>query len=369
MTQILVIEDDRYLLQDIIELLKYTAFTVMGASDGSQGVDMALRHMPDLIVCDIMMPGLNGYEVLEQIRSHSATANIPFIFLTAKNDRASLRQGMELGADDYLTKPFTSAELLTTIFTRLKRRTQMIEEAEQRLAYVKQQLARMVTHELRTPLISINTVVDVISRQLNSLEPAELNELLSTIEAGSKRLSHRVEQLAFITQLETQMLTAEQIQQSGMNMSLWEMLIASTNLARRFAYMQQPNVGIKMRDRDREALVLCNPPALKQAFAELIANALTFTPENTDVEVTQWKSDGRVWVSIADHGRGIPPDKLTAALEAFQQIDREHHEQQGIGVGLTLAQRIIAAHGGTFDIRSVINKGTQVLVSLPIAPT
>ncbi len=367
MTHILVIEDERYLLEDIMELLQYTTFTVQGVINGEQGIEMALQSTPDLILCDIMMPGLDGFEVLEQIRSYPSTANIPFIFLSAKADRGSLRQGMDLGADDFITKPFTSAELLTAIFARLKRRTQQNDEAEQRLEYVKTQLARMVTHELRTPLISINTVVEIISRQINSLEPGELAELLSTIDAGSKRLSHRVEQLAFITQLETGMLNRALVETQGISMSMWELLVASTNLARRFAYMQQPNVGIKMRDRDRQALVQCNPPALKQAFAELIANALTFAPENSDIEVSEWCAEGRVLISITDRGRGIPNDKLTAALEAFQQIDRERDEQQGIGMGLTLAQRIISAHGGTLDIRSVINKGTQVVVNLPMA--
>ena len=368
MTYILVIEDERYLLEDITEVLQYTSFTVQGASNGVQGVELALKDPPDLIICDIMMPGMNGFEVLERVRENPTTVNVPFIFLSARSDRSALRHGMELGADDYITKPFTSHELLTAIFARLKRQTQMVEEAEQRLEYVKKQLARMVTHELRTPLISIDTVVEIVSRQLNSLEPAELTELLGTIDAGSKRLSHRVEQLAFITQLETGMLNPELIRDNGITMSMWELLIPSTNLARRFAYQQQPNVGIKMRDRDREAMIVCNPPALKQAFAEIIANALGFAPENTDVEVVEWRADNRVWVSVTDRGRGIPEEKLTAALEAFQQIDRERYEQQGIGMGLNLAHRIISAHGGKLDIRSVVDKYTQVTVSLPLAP-
>ncbi|HVU11283.1 MAG TPA: response regulator, partial [Phototrophicaceae bacterium] len=111
MTKVLVIEDERYLLEDITELLQYTDFDVQAANSGTQGLEVAQEYIPDLIICDIMMPDLDGYQVLEQIRGNPDTANTPFIFLTAKADRDSMRQGMDLGADDYLTKPFTSTEL------------------------------------------------------------------------------------------------------------------------------------------------------------------------------------------------------------------------------------------------------------------
>ena len=169
MTKVLVIEDERYLLEDITELLQYTDFEVQSASSGKEGLTLVRDYAPDLIICDIMMPDIDGYEVLEQIRSSPDTANTPFIFLTAKADRELMRQGMELGADDYLTKPFTSAELLSAINTRLRRQSQIAVHSEQKLDSVKRQLTRMVTHELRTPLISINTVVDVISRQIGQL--------------------------------------------------------------------------------------------------------------------------------------------------------------------------------------------------------
>jgi len=119
MTQILVIEDDAVASTLMLKLLKAEAFDVLVANDGSTGVKLALAYEPDLIICDIMMPEFDGYEVLQQLREQSATASIPFIFLSAKADRTDLRQGMELGADDYLTKPFKRAELLGAIAARL----------------------------------------------------------------------------------------------------------------------------------------------------------------------------------------------------------------------------------------------------------
>ncbi len=366
MTKVLVIEDERYLLEDITELLQYTDFEVQGVNNGKQGLRVAQEYTPDLIICDVMMPDVDGYYVLEEIRSNPETANIPFIFLTAKADRNSVRQGMELGADDYLTKPFTSAELLGAINTRLKRQSQISIHSEQKLDNLKRRLARVVTHELRTPLISINTVVDVISRQIGQLSTSELQELLDTITVGSRRLSHRVEQLVFITQLDAGMLSRETITRDGMPIRMWELLVAANNLARRFAYQQKSNINVQLHDRDRDAMVMGNPPALKQAIAELIANALIFSPENSEVNLTQWVSTGKVVISVVDQGAGIPEHRLAEALEDFSQLDRDTNEQQGIGMGLPLAQRIIESHGGTLEIRSIVGKGTQVTVTLPI---
>ena len=144
MTQILVIEDDANVRTLILKLLHAEGFEVVGATDGAVGIQLAQAHEPDLIICDIMMPGCGGYEVLEQLRANPATAMIPFIFLSAKADRTDLRQGMELGADDYLTKPFKRAELLGAVAARLAKRasiTQPYIDEMKRAAQTLSQLA------------------------------------------------------------------------------------------------------------------------------------------------------------------------------------------------------------------------------------
>ncbi len=131
MTTILVIEDMDVLREEIAEILYYEGFEVLSAPDGRQGLALAEQHLPDLILCDIAMPELDGYETLKAIRANPATATIPFIFLTAKVSKADMRQGMDLGADDYLTKPFTAQELLAAIETRLKKNADLIRQISQ----------------------------------------------------------------------------------------------------------------------------------------------------------------------------------------------------------------------------------------------
>ncbi|MEP6516055.1 EAL domain-containing response regulator [Microcoleus vaginatus] len=128
MKKILVIEDEQIIRENILKLLKAEGFDVTGAENGAKGLNAAVSNLPDVILCDVMMPELDGYGVLVALRSNPVTATVPFVFLTGKADRSEMRQGMELGADDYLTKPFSKAELVGAISSRLKKQEAVAEQ-------------------------------------------------------------------------------------------------------------------------------------------------------------------------------------------------------------------------------------------------
>jgi len=364
--KILVIEDEESVRENILEILEYEGFEAVGAEDGRVGLQRAQEQRPDLIVCDIAMPQMDGYSVLAEIRQIPETAATPFIFLTARADRPFMRHGMELGADDYLTKPFSSAELIAAISARLERQNATAQDLEKKLEDTKRQLVQMVSHELRTPLISIEMALDLISRQLSQLSPPQIQELLDYIGRGSNRLHHLVEQMVLITQLETGTLTADYIQERGLILHTSELLIASTSMARRFA-PRSLDVSVRVDERDQGTQVRCDPHSLEQALAEIIANAVNFSPEGAEVVVTQWQAENHAVISVTDQGPGIPPDQLQNALREFHQINRSDQEQQGMGLGLPLARRIVEVHRGDLDIQSQVGRGTQVTVRLPLA--
>jgi len=160
---------------------------VLLASNGQEGVQAARDFLPDLIVCDIAMPEMDGYSVLMEVRKTPEVASVPFIFLTARTDRAFMRHGMELGADDYLTKPFSAAELMAAIMARLERHSLTAQEIESKVEDARRQLVQMVSHELRTPLVSIEMALDIISRQINQFSPSQVQELLEYVERGSNQ--------------------------------------------------------------------------------------------------------------------------------------------------------------------------------------
>lgn len=182
-TKILIIEDEEPVRANIVELLEAEGFETLATGSGTSGIALAAQQLPDLILCDIMMPATDGYAVLQALRQNSATATIPFIFLTAKSERSDLRQGMNLGADDYLTKPFTADELLTAVATRLKQRAMALqqyaevkEQAEtlnrkaeelQRTVEVKDEIIHKIAQDLRDPLSNINMAVRMLQQASN----------------------------------------------------------------------------------------------------------------------------------------------------------------------------------------------------------
>lgn len=364
MSRILVIEDEPNLRKNILDFLELEGFEVLEASDGQLGVDCAKANSPDLIISDISMPNMDGYNALLELRKDERSAHIPIIFLSAMADRSFVRHGMELGADDYLTKPFSYPELLAAIQARLDRRAIQSKNNDKEMDAVKKRLARIVSHEMRTPVASILMVQNLLSAQLDSLETHEIRDILDSLQMGSYRIYHLAEQMALMTQLDMNTLSQEVVQEFGFATPTWTVLVAAVNLARRFAYRNAQG-GVQIDERDKTSVVVCNTPSLTHAIAEIIANALDYSPPDRDIVVAQWARDSWVYITITDQGKGMTEEQLDHALKDFEQIDRDRNEQQGLGLGLFLARKIVEAHFGTMEIASRLGSGTQITISLP----
>lgn len=189
--KVLVVEDEESVRANILEILESEGFDVIGANNGSIGIEEAKNHIPDLILCDIMMPDIDGYSVLSELQEDPITAIIPFIFLTAKTERDDLRLAMELGADDYITKPCTVTELLSAITSRLKKQAIYNQQYEaerskakglqarvqelQKLSRNRGDLLQKLTQELRDPLSVITMAIQML--KLAPTEQARANYL------------------------------------------------------------------------------------------------------------------------------------------------------------------------------------------------
>ena len=223
MKRILVIEDEAQVRENIQQILEFSDFEVLSAAEGSAGLKLAKAHSPDLIICDIMMPGMDGYGVLKALRLDPTTATIPVIFLTAKADRVDLRQGMELGADDYLTKPFEHSELLRAIESRLARQyvlqqqtldisqqaqklkqdlltQQQAAEEHQKLADIRGDMLGKVIHDLREPLSNINMIIHMLK---NADSDQERDRYLNVLKEEYTREINLLNQLESLQTLLT----------------------------------------------------------------------------------------------------------------------------------------------------------------------
>ncbi len=366
MVNILVIEDEEPIRENIVQTLKLNNFNVISAGSGEAGVELATEYKPELILCDIMMNGMDGYEVLNHIRRTDPIALTPFIFLTAKSDRSSMRYGMELGADDYIPKPFTTDELLKAIKTRVNRLNDVAVQTTEEMTKTKKQLAHVISHELRTPLTSINMAVQLMSQQLDFLSTTDIQDLIETLGNGTGRLNRLVEQMSLFVEIKSDLLTREKIKIIARPEPIWTLILSAINHAHQFVYRAH-NVQVNFDPLENDVEVACFRHVMIHALSEIIANAIAYSPADGQVEITLKRYDKGIRIRIRDYGHGMDQHQVDAAIEEFTQIDRDTHEQQGIGIGIPLAIGVIEAHDGRLDIQSKSGEGTCVNIYLPYA--
>lgn len=365
MARILIIDDDVF-VRDQIQLTLTSAFyEAFTAVDGLEGVRLARSLHPNLIICDILMPNMDGLQVLTELRRHVDTESIPFIFLSAIDDHDTLRASMNLGANDYLSKPFQVIDLLHAVEARLSQHEKLLSSVEQQIDAIKIRLAHTVTHELRTPVGLILGSVQMLECQGDPAFNEMTRDMIGTMSRGATRLAHVVEQMVYATHITSGLYSAEMVTQKGMIIDIGDILHGAHKSAHRFTIRQPVNLEVKLIEHPHPIYVKAEPDALKHAIAEVISNAIAFSAINGVVYISCRPYGSEVRITITDNGNGFAETELPQAMSWFGQIDRETQEQQGLGLGLPLANQLIAIHGGKLDIHSIVGKGTQAIITLP----
>lgn len=364
MQTILIIEDDESIRESVEEILTEEGFKVLSARDGSSGVDIAKEQIPDLILCDIMMPRLDGYGTLEKLRQDERTALIPFVFLTAKAERHDLRHGMNLGADDYLFKPFTINDLLQTIESRLNRTDVFKKNAENRLEELRASISLSLPHELNTPLSGIMGFSEMIMQDVEELSKEEISDMAACIFDSATRLRRTIERVLTSARLQ---LLARKIDE--MEMLRKERSLVNNDLVQEV--IQSQPAAFKDQTQFRISLekseVAIDEGYLKVVVLELLDNCVKFSAEGSPVMVTGMAEDGRYMLNFADRGRGMSPEQINN-IGAFVQFERKLYEQQGSGLGLSIVSNIVELFNGGIDVVSELNKGTTITVTFAVAP-
>src|SRR5437667_8237011 len=202
MKKILVIEDEEWRREMVQLALSQRGYDVIEAGNGALGVEVARKDLPDLILCDVNMEKMDGYRTLSELRNEPPTAAIPFILMTGLADNAGMRHGMELGADDYLPKPFTIDALYAAVEARLKKVQTVRQEAEKKLADLRDNISLMLPHELRTPLNGILAYGEILATEATTLPPSEVAEMGQAIFQSGKRLERLIENFLIYAQIE-----------------------------------------------------------------------------------------------------------------------------------------------------------------------
>src|SRR6266404_3247996 len=202
MKKILVIDDEEWLREMIQLALRQKGYEIAEAENGAVGIEVAKKILPDLILCDVNMEKVDGYLTLSSLRSDPTTASIPFILMTGLADNAGMRHGMELGADDYLPKPFTIDALYAAVEARLKKVEAVRLEAEKKLADLRDNISLMLPHEMRTPLNGILAYGEILSAEAATLPASEVAEMGQVIHESGKQLERLIENFLIYAQIE-----------------------------------------------------------------------------------------------------------------------------------------------------------------------
>jgi len=362
MPKILVIEDEAHILENIVETLDMEGFTVRGASDGHKGIEIAREFFPELIICDIMMPEINGYGVLLELRGYPPTARVPFIFLTALAEKEDMRKGMELGADDYLTKPFTSVELLGAVNARLQRHDTIVQPYAEQMNNLRQNMTRALPHELRTPLTGIIGYAEMVLMDTETMNPEQIRRMVQVIYKSGMRLYRVIENYLFYAQLELMYMDSKRVEEIR-NTHIARASSVIRDVASRIARSVQrfDDLNLQLDSID----VKISPENLAKIIEEIVDNALKFSPPQTPVHITGKPNGSAFQLTITDQGRGMTADQIES-IGAYMQFERKVYEQQGLGLGLVIARRIAELYGGNLSINSIAEQGTTINVMLPM---
>ncbi len=353
---ILVIEDNPDICEETAAILEFEGFSVRRAANGREGLDLIEEECPDLIISDLMMPVLDGYETLEAVRAELRDSVVPFVCLTARADRRDLRRAMDLGADDFLTKPFGVDELLAAVRAALEKRDRAEARGEARVQNLRERLEAVLPHELRTPLHCIVGFADMLLDPQGVPDVAEVADIAARIHSAALRLQALMENFILTEQLHGERPIAVC---DGATASVAEVVRAAAN-------------GIAS-GRDRisditldleESFTPLSQAYLAKVVEELVDNALKFSAPGSAVTVTNRKSRNETVVRVEDRGCGISKHLLNT-FDHFVHFDKSMFEKQGLGLGLMIARRIVELAGGKMTIESASQSGTTVTVRLP----
>lgn len=362
MKSVLVVDDNVALTGTVREIFEHVGYHVNVVYDGVEGWRQIQHDVPDIIIADINMPEMDGFEFLELVRNYKPTETTPFIFMTARTEREFLRKGMELGADDFVPKPFSAVEIIASVETTLRKREKIDIEHEKTLSQLRRNITYTLPHELRTPLQTITGYAYLMEMDYEAITSDEIKTMSGEIRQASKRLERLIENTLAYAQIEliaSDPIQQEQLRKTTLSDTAETIELNAEQMATKWDRTHDLHLQIENHELPISADNLC------RIIQELVDNAFKFSEDNTAVivEATTYHDD--YVISVQDQGRGMS-SKQIKQIGAYMQFDRVLHEQQGSGLGLAIAKRLVELHLGTMNIDSLPDAGTMITIKIPL---
>lgn len=361
---ILIVEDNPYNLQVLSAIVVDCGFKPGIAMNAKQAYKFLEKHIPDLILLDVMMPDIDGYEVCRTIKSNDVFKDIPIIFITAKTEKNDIVTGFEAGGVDYIAKPFNSTELKMRICTHMELKQSrdklvLLNKELQTLNATKDKLFSIIAHDIRSPFNSILGFTDLLSSNLKSYSLDKIAEIVNVLNTSTKKTYNLLDNLLDWAKTQTK--------QIKFNPELLDISLIIRNIindldffasTKKISFKYNPIENVKVN---------ADQNMLSSIIRNLISNAVKFSNTNGYITITLLQNAEYVEVSVADNGVGMTAE---TSANLFQQNVNESKygtaNEKGSGLGLAICKDFIERHNGTISVESELDKGSTFKFTLPI---
>jgi two-component system, sensor histidine kinase and response regulator len=371
---VLVVDDTPVNINVLFETLERRGYKVLVASNGETALERARLGSPDVILLDVMMPGIDGFETCRRLKADDRTRDIPVVFMTALAETVDKLKGFELGAVDYITKPFYSEEVGARVDTHITLRRlrqelerhnveleEIVEERTRELKRAKERAERadrlkteflmQMSHEVRTPINTMISFAGLLDMQTEDMQDEELRESIGAIENGGKRLARTFDLIMAMAQLQS-----SSHEYRPERFDLRTVLAPVVDLYRKEA--ERRGIELDYRVESDDLSMEGDADMIATALENVVDNAVRFTREGK-VEITLRREGDRVRFESRDTGVGISESFLPSLYEPFTQEEQGFSRPfEGTGLGLPLAKRYLDIHNADIDVESVKGDGT-----------
>jgi signal transduction histidine kinase len=363
--KVLVIDDNDQNLEIARTYLNSLKYIVSIASSGRKAISMIDADKPDLIILDIMMPVMDGFEFCSIIKSKKSTKDIPIIFLTALSETRDIVKAFNYGAVDYITKPFTREEFILRVKNHINiiNQTRIIKEQNQKLNFLNQEkdgLLQITVHDLKNPLQTVLGYSDLIIRRLSKKDEYDLLKFVNPLRQSTLQAINIIQDLLEVNRLEEGNYILD-ISKIDFRDVLMRTVDSFTHKA------SDKQISMIYNETEEDCFVEADEVKLERVFDNLISNALKFSPSNTKITVNckiiRAESQSRVIAEIIDQGPGFKDEDIPLMFKKFSKLSaKPTGDESTTGLGLSIVKKLTEAMGGSIAYETVQGKGTKFTI-------
>jgi two-component system sensor histidine kinase/response regulator len=366
---IVIVDDSADSTSILVQQLELEGFTAIAYNDPFEGLQALRAQPPDLVLMDVMMPGMNGIALLKALRTQPSTVDVPVIMLTALDETDDIVRGLDLGANDYVTKPPQFEVLAARVRTQLKIKRLQDQRKEdivklRQLSSLKDKFLRIAAHDLRGPLHNFAMGLQVLEhRHVDVGSPIEEFDIVADTMQGA---------ISLMRSIINDFLDLQAIRSGRIELDLQPVVLNDIIRSLVTQYEEtaaEKNIAIRIDLDPTLAETMADPDRLTQVIANLISNAIKFTPRGGRVGIRTRQANRRQLTEVVDTGVGIPEPEMELLFQEFARLSPEPTGgEKSSGVGLSIAKHLVELHGGRIGAKSKQGQGSLFWFEIPVRP-